>query len=146
MQLLKVRFAATDSEPTRFVHFFWPFCCPYQQHWKIPHPVLVCAYTNAAVDNLAMGLADKGLRTLRFGVSSRIHDDLNDLTMEHHMSSHPLAPAFDACVRRLVALDSERAFDVKGQGGEAKQREGEYKSQGHYAANDLCGGPPCRAS
>ncbi len=76
-----------------------------QLHWKVTPPILVSAYTNAAVDNLAAGLRDRGLKTLRFGALSRIHDDLKEMTMDSYMAVHPLVGQVDICVAQLAQLD-----------------------------------------
>jgi regulator of nonsense transcripts 1 len=38
-----------------------------ETRWKAMGPLLACADTNAAVDNLVEGLADKGLKVVRLG-------------------------------------------------------------------------------
>jgi superfamily I DNA and/or RNA helicase len=60
-----------------------------QVHWEVPQPILVSAYTNNAVDNLAEGMSKRGLKVLRYGSRSRIRDDLEKLTLDWYLSRHP---------------------------------------------------------
>jgi ATP-dependent RNA/DNA helicase IGHMBP2 len=50
--------------------------------------ILVCASSNNAVDLLARRLSVKGLKVLRIGNITRIHDDLLSLTLEEKTQSH----------------------------------------------------------
>jgi hypothetical protein len=59
-------------------------------HWKIPHPTLVTAHTNAAVDNLAAGLHAHGLKVVRIGAQERIRADNAALSLEAQMEKHPM--------------------------------------------------------
>ncbi|KAH0825645.1 hypothetical protein J3R83DRAFT_12675, partial [Lanmaoa asiatica] len=45
-------------------------------HFEVHHPILVCAYTNAAVDNLVEGFAEARLKPLRIGFRGKIKDSL----------------------------------------------------------------------
>ncbi len=60
-------------------------------HWQVPQPILVSAYTNAAVDNLAAGMRARGLKTLRYGATNRIREDLHDISTEKYMERHRLS-------------------------------------------------------
>ncbi len=51
--------------------------------------ILVCASSNNAVDLLASRLHLEGLRVLRIGNVTRIHDDLVDLTLIEKLRNHP---------------------------------------------------------
>ena len=67
-----------------------------KSHWKIPHPILVCAHTNVAVDNLLSGLRGHGIKAIRTGSSDRVRDDLKDYTFDHLVMGHPMFPAVEA--------------------------------------------------
>lgn len=68
-----------------------PHCAnTLQRHWQVPHPVLVTAHTNAAVDNLVAGLAQNGLKAVRYGPPERIREDLADHGFEAACARHPL--------------------------------------------------------
>jgi ATP-dependent RNA/DNA helicase IGHMBP2 len=56
---------------------------------KLEKRVLVCASSNNAVDLLAERLSDKGLKVLRIGNITRIHDKLLHLTLDEKMRNHP---------------------------------------------------------
>jgi hypothetical protein len=59
-------------------------------HFEVPHPILVCTYTNVAVDHLVEGLAGAGLKPLRFGSVQRVPPALLKYTLEHQLQAHPL--------------------------------------------------------
>lgn len=59
------------------------------------HPILVCAYTNAAVDNLVEGFAEAGLEPLRIGFRGKIKDSLIEHTLDYKLDQHPLKPKVD---------------------------------------------------
>ncbi|KAJ3773289.1 P-loop containing nucleoside triphosphate hydrolase protein [Lentinula raphanica] len=58
-------------------------------HFKVPQPLLVCTYTNVAVDNLVEGLAKAGLKPLRAASAGKTRDSLAQWTLEHQLQSHP---------------------------------------------------------
>lgn len=78
-----------------------------KSHWKIPHPILVCAHTNVAVDNLLAGLRGHGIKAIRTGSSDRVRDDLREYTFDHIVERHPMFPAVDALKKELenIAID-----------------------------------------
>lgn len=49
---------------------------------KFPCPVLVCAETNAAVDNLVFGLLKRKIRVVRIGPPSRTREVLQSSTLD----------------------------------------------------------------
>lgn len=67
-----------------------------KSHWKIPHPILVCAHTNVAVDNLLAGLRQHGIRALRSGSYDSVREDLQEYTFDHMVEKHPLFSEVDA--------------------------------------------------
>lgn len=64
-------------------------------HFEVPHPILVCAHTNTAVDNLASGLVTKDtgkvrpMKVLRLGALTRIRPDLHESSFDAYMERHP---------------------------------------------------------
>jgi hypothetical protein len=59
-------------------------------HFEVPHPLLVCTYTNIAVDNLVEGLAKAGVKPLRVGGS--IQKSLIEHSLDYKLENHPLHP------------------------------------------------------
>ncbi|KAK8864605.1 hypothetical protein IAR55_001855 [Kwoniella newhampshirensis] len=62
-----------------------------KQHWEVPHPILVTAHTNVAVDNLLAGLRAHGLKALRMGAVERVPESMREWTIEGHIEKHPLS-------------------------------------------------------
>lgn len=54
------------------------------------HPILVCAYTNAAVDNLVEGFAEARLKPLRIGFRGKIKDSLTEHSLDYKLDQHHL--------------------------------------------------------
>ncbi|KXN83989.1 hypothetical protein AN958_00636, partial [Leucoagaricus sp. SymC.cos] len=71
-------------------------------HFEVPFPIMVCTYTNVAVDNLVEGFVKAGLKPLRVGFGSRIRRSLKDYSLDYLLSQHPLQPL---CLETTVALD-----------------------------------------
>jgi superfamily I DNA and/or RNA helicase len=67
-------------------------------HFSVPHPLLVCTYTNVAVDHLVEGLAAAGLRPLRFGAVQRVPPALLPHTLEHQLQAHPSQSRYKTAV------------------------------------------------
>ncbi|KAF8553618.1 P-loop containing nucleoside triphosphate hydrolase protein [Imleria badia] len=76
-------------------------------HFEVHHPILVCAYTNAAVDNLVEGLAGAGLKPLRIGFRGKVKDSLTEHTLDYKLDRH----LFKSTVDRL--LEEKRVAEKK---------------------------------
>ncbi|KAA1474060.1 P-loop containing nucleoside triphosphate hydrolase protein [Dentipellis sp. KUC8613] len=61
-------------------------------HFQVSFPILVCTYTNAAVDNLLAGLASAGVKPLRVGYSGKVEASLQEHNLEAKLESHHLRP------------------------------------------------------
>ncbi|KAL0580423.1 hypothetical protein V5O48_001576 [Marasmius crinis-equi] len=72
-------------------------------HFEVPEPLLVCTYTNVAVDNLVEGLAAAGLVPLRASSAGKVRAGLEEHTMEYKMSKHPLHPELEQLSERKQA-------------------------------------------
>ncbi|CAK5279145.1 unnamed protein product [Mycena citricolor] len=59
-------------------------------HFDVPHPLLVCTYTNVAVDNLVEGFAAANMRPLRVGSAGRVKESLKQYTLHQKLAEHPL--------------------------------------------------------
>jgi hypothetical protein len=76
-----------------------------KHHFQVPHPILVCTYTNVAVDNLCEGFAQDSLITpLRVGYGGKVKHSLYKYTLDHELSLHPLKPKVDALEKREKIL------------------------------------------
>lgn len=63
------------------------------------HPILVCAYTNAAVDNLVEGFAEARLKPLRIGFRGKIKDSLVAHTLDYKLDQHILQSKVDRLLK-----------------------------------------------
>lgn len=68
-------------------------------HWEVPFPILVCAHTNVAVDNLLEGLNDHGVKAVRLGATERVRPSLMDLNLDLKLAEHPLYDEVEALQR-----------------------------------------------
>ncbi|KAJ7041270.1 P-loop containing nucleoside triphosphate hydrolase protein [Mycena alexandri] len=81
-------------------------------HFQVPHPLLVCTYTNVAVDNLVEGLAAAGVNPLRVGFGGQVKESLVQYTLAHKLTLHPLAPSLETLNKELEPL-SRRIRDIQ---------------------------------
>ncbi|KAF9460474.1 P-loop containing nucleoside triphosphate hydrolase protein [Collybia nuda] len=73
-------------------------------HFEVPHPILVCTYTNVAVDNLVEGLIASGVKPLRVGFGGNVRLSLLDHTLDHKLKVHPLHASVNKLSRREEEL------------------------------------------
>lgn len=59
-----------------------------KRHFAVPHPILVCTYTNVAVDNLVEGLAAAGLAPLRVGFGPAIRPSVIEHSLHRKLEVH----------------------------------------------------------
>ncbi|TFK69818.1 P-loop containing nucleoside triphosphate hydrolase protein, partial [Pluteus cervinus] len=76
-------------------------------HFEVPQPILLCTYTNAAVDNLVEGLAAVGLKPLRVAAGGRVKPQLQEYTLEDKRSIHPKKPELDRLEKQEQDLEGE---------------------------------------
>ncbi|KAF9451330.1 P-loop containing nucleoside triphosphate hydrolase protein [Macrolepiota fuliginosa MF-IS2] len=74
-----------------------------KNHFEVPHPILVCTYTNVAVDNLVEGFVKAGLKPLRAGFGSLIRASLKDYSLDYLLTKHPLQPL---CLETTALLEN----------------------------------------
>jgi len=77
-----------------------------QVHFEVPHPILVCTYTNIAVDNLVEGLALSGIKPLRVGFSGKVKSSLVEHTLDHKLEKHVLKPELDKLAKKEQGLQN----------------------------------------
>ena len=73
--------------------------------FQVPHPILLAAHTNVAVDNLAEGCINAGLKVVRIGPSARARTSIESYTLDAYFIRHPLRPRLDDIKRRFDSLD-----------------------------------------
>ncbi|KZV83833.1 hypothetical protein EXIGLDRAFT_727916 [Exidia glandulosa HHB12029] len=80
-----------------------------KKHFHVPYPLLVCTYTNVAVDNLVEGLARVGLRPVRFGGSATTspNQSLQEYTLRARRDAHILGPHLDKLLATIERLNRE---------------------------------------
>jgi hypothetical protein len=83
-----------------------------QLHFEVPHPILVCTYTNVAVDNLVEGFATAGVKPLRVGYGSKVKASLYEHTLDHKIEIHPLKYQVDRLAREEKILE-EQVTDLR---------------------------------
>ncbi|KIP09412.1 hypothetical protein PHLGIDRAFT_22921 [Phlebiopsis gigantea 11061_1 CR5-6] len=95
-----------------------------KEHFRVPQPVLLCTYTNAAVDNLVEGFvapdlaapassgrprsAPQPLRPLRVGSPGRVRATLGPYTLEAQMAAHPRAKDLEGVEQRITEVIKRR--------------------------------------
>jgi hypothetical protein len=84
----------------------------FKVHFEVHHPLLVCTYTNVAVDNLVEGFAAAGVKPLRIGFGAKIKSSLYEYTLDAKLEAHPLKLKVDQLLkdqenveRKLGALE-----------------------------------------
>jgi len=70
------------------------------------HPILVCTYTNVAVDNLVEGFAAVGVKPLRIAFGGKVKPSLFEHTLDYKLDQHPLKPEVDQLANQEQTLDS----------------------------------------
>ncbi|KAG6328408.1 hypothetical protein ID866_10681 [Astraeus odoratus] len=78
-------------------------------HFEVHHPLLVCTYTNAAVDNLVEGFGAVGLKPLRVGFGAKVKSSLNEYGLDYQLGKHPLKPRVDKLLEEQKAAEKRYA-------------------------------------
>lgn len=76
-------------------------------HFSVPHPILVCTYTNVAVDNLLEGFAAGGMKPLRVGLEIARKEELEQFMFEWQFDRHRLKPKYDELQAQKAVLQDE---------------------------------------
>lgn len=83
-------------------------------HFQVSCPILVCAPTNAAVDNLVGTLRRKSLKVLRMGRPMRIREDCQANSYDAVQERHPLFKEMGLLKTQLEeALDKLRRLGFR---------------------------------
>ncbi|KAG9019438.1 hypothetical protein FRB90_002261 [Tulasnella sp. 427] len=73
-------------------------------HFQVPQPILICTYTNVAVDNLLEALLAAGVKPLRVASPGKVKESLAQYSLEAKMEEHPQKPEYDDTMRELERL------------------------------------------
>ena len=76
-------------------------------------PILACAESNVAVDNLLEGLLDLGVNAIRFGRPVKVRENLREATLDAQVSSHPKQDEI-AFIREENDAMRAKLHDLKG--------------------------------
>ena len=79
---------------------------PPKKHFAVVHPIMVCTYTNVAVDNLVEGLVAAGLDPVRIGYG-QIKSTLQEHSLEFKIKQHPLYPEYRLVSKYLEELEKD---------------------------------------
>ncbi|KAG8932526.1 hypothetical protein FRC02_000979 [Tulasnella sp. 418] len=84
-----------------------------KNHFAVPHPMLICTYTNVAVDHLLEALVARGVKPLRVGYSGKVKDELERYTLDAQLAAHPLKKEADAIEAKIIGLKRKMAEDAE---------------------------------
>ncbi|KAF8154087.1 P-loop containing nucleoside triphosphate hydrolase protein [Crassisporium funariophilum] len=76
-------------------------------HFEVPQPILVCTYTNVAVDNLVEGLATAGVKPLRIGFHGNVRESLLHHSLDYKLEHHTLHPQLVKLVKEETLLSPQ---------------------------------------
>ena len=89
-----------------------------QADFEVPVPILVCTYTNMALDHIVEGLVGRGLKPLRVGLDAKVRPALKDYVLEAYLDRHPRRNDLERLVRDETRL-KEKAELLEKKIGEA---------------------------
>ena len=70
-------------------------------------PILVCTYTNMALDHIVEGLVGRGLKPLRVGLDAKVRPALKDYVLEAYLEKHPRRRDLERLVREEAKLQEK---------------------------------------
>ncbi len=110
------------------MHIQWMFAVerPRQVHFEVPQPLLLCTYTNVAVDNLVDGLVKAGVKPLRVGYHGTIRSSLIPYSLDYKLQQHPLT----ATVQKLVDESATTQEGIEELNGKYKDLEKKVEDAG----------------
>jgi hypothetical protein len=78
-----------------------------QADFEVPVPILVCTYTNMALDHIVEGLVGRGLKPLRIGLDAKVRPGLKDYVLEAYLDRHPRRNDLERLVREEMGLQEK---------------------------------------
>jgi hypothetical protein len=79
----------------------------FQVDFEVPVPILVCTYTNMALDHIVEGLVGRGLKPLRVGLDAKVGPGLKDYVLEAYLDRHPRRNDLERLVREEAKLEEK---------------------------------------
>jgi hypothetical protein len=70
-------------------------------------PILVCTYTNIALDHVVEGLVGRGLKPLRVGIDGKVQPALREYSLEAYLDRHPRRSELERLVRDETKLEEK---------------------------------------
>ncbi len=78
-----------------------------QADFEVPVPILVCTYTNMALDHIVEGLVGRGLKPLRVGLDAKVRPALKAYVLEAYLDRHPRRNDLERLVREETKLQEK---------------------------------------
>jgi len=95
----------TPQSQLKCIHGFRRLIFSFSQvHFEVPQPILVCTYTNVAVDNLVEGFAKVGVKPLRVGYNGNVRESLLQHSLDYKLQQHPLHRPLTAFVEEQSTI------------------------------------------
>ncbi|KAI9512155.1 P-loop containing nucleoside triphosphate hydrolase protein [Russula earlei] len=89
--------------------------------FQVPAPILVCTYTNMALDHIVEGFVRRGLKPLRVGLDAKVQPAVKGFVLEAYLDRHPRRGDLERLVREETRLQ-EKARVLERDIEEAKAR------------------------
>ena len=78
-----------------------------QAEFEVPVPILICTYTNMALDHVVEGLVERGLKPLRVGIDGKVQPALREYSLEAYLDRHPRRSELERLVRDETTLQEK---------------------------------------
>jgi hypothetical protein len=78
-----------------------------QADFEVSVPILVCTYTNMALDHIVEGLVARGLKPLRVGLDAKVRPALKEYVLEAYLDRHPRRRDLERLVREEAKLQEK---------------------------------------
>ncbi|KAH8977191.1 P-loop containing nucleoside triphosphate hydrolase protein [Lactarius hatsudake] len=75
--------------------------------FEVPLPILICTYTNMALDHVVEGLVGRGLKPLRVGIDGKVQPALREYSLEAYLDRHPRRSELERLVRDETNLQEK---------------------------------------